>query len=114
MRTLRIPLLAVLTSLGTLAMADQPENAPFRVRLTEFPNPFSDHITITIPVGLRGNTRVDIRDEAGRTVMSWPLGLNSAAGTPVTLDTPSLTPGVYALSVIDEVGDEASATLIKV
>lgn len=114
MRTLRSTILAAAASLCTLAMADQPENAPFHVRLSEFPNPCSDHITITVPVGLRGNTRIDVRDEAGRTVMSWPLGVNGAAGTPVTLDTPALSPGAYVLSVIDEVGDEATTTLIKV
>lgn len=114
MNTSRFPVLALTIALSATAMADQPVNAPFRIRLSEFPNPCNDRITITVPEGLRGNTRADILDGAGRTVMSWPLGVQGMAGTPVTLDTPALPPGVYVLSVLDEIGDEATTTLIKV
>ena len=64
-----------------------------------------------MPDGLRGNTRAELCDEAGRSLIQWPLGFSEGAGATITLDTPDLPAGVYVLRLTDEWGDHGELTL---
>lgn len=88
-----------------------PDTLAVATPLREFPNPFSDHLTFTMPQGLRGNTRAQLVDEAGRVVNEWPLGFAEEAGAPVTLSTAGLVPGLYVLRLLDEWGAQADVRL---
>jgi hypothetical protein len=91
---------------------ERPDTILMELSIREFPNPFRDHVVFTMPQGLMGHTRAEIDDEAGRSVIQWPLGFAEATGSLVTLDTSTLEPGSYMFRVLDEYGHFAEQRLI--
>lgn len=112
MKTLRNTALAAGLSAVTFALAGTPDQ-PLRLHLQAYPNPCTEHLTITLPTGFTGHVRAEVRDGEGRPVISWPFGTGGTPGTQVTLDTNDLPQGSYVLYLLDEVGDVASTPFFE-
>jgi hypothetical protein len=91
---------------------ERPDSMPNELSIRVFPDPFRDHLVFTMPNGSKGHTRAEIDDQAGRSVLQWPLGFSQAPGSLVTLDTSGLEPGAYVFRVLDEYGHFAEQRLI--
>lgn len=105
-----------LTSSRAIASAGNAEpppssGSPVRVQLRTFPDPFTDHFTLTMPEGLRGHVQAQLLDGSYRPVKEWPLGFAVSTGNRVDISADDLPRGIYTLRIWDEYGDSGAATV---
>lgn len=82
-----------------------------RIELRTFPDPFTDHFTLTMPDGLRGHVQAQLLDGAYRPVKEWPLGFAVSTGNRVDISADDLPHGTYTLRLWDEYGDSGAAVV---
>ena len=81
-------------------------------KLSLFPNPFSDELTIQLPgpAGQPENWQVQIFDQLGKVKMAMSV---SPAGQDLKIDMRALPPGIYFIKVSGRDEIKLATTLLK-
>lgn len=91
------------------ALAVPPGEERKQHGLRVWPNPTTEQVTVTLPVGRHGALGVTIIDETGR---AMPVDILQRSTVELTIDTRNFAPGTYALSVTSA-GGRWSTKLLK-
>ncbi len=82
------------------------------VQVKTYPDPFTDHFTVTMPEGLYGHVSAQLLDGSFRPVKEWPLGFAVPAGNRIDIPAGDIPAGTYTFRIWDEYGD-AGAALVQ-